>query len=93
MMFEYDLLVLRADSEGKYLHANAMLRFHDSLLVSISVFPRALLAIVLALVWVALPIDLIPDTLPIVGILDDMTVTIFSGLVLRSSIDGYTRRR
>ena len=51
------------------------------------------LALVAAVVWVLLPIDLVPDSLPFLGMLDDVTVAIFSGIVLRNSVEGHVQRR
>ena len=52
-----------------------------------------LAALVAAVVWVLLPIDLVPDSLPFLGMLDDVTVAIFSGIVLRNSVEGHVQRR
>ena len=93
MVYEYDLVVVRGDAEGLFLQPNALLRCHDSLLTQLAVFPRVVLALVAAVVWVLLPIDLVPDSLPFLGMLDDVTVAIFSGIVLRNSVEGHVQRR
>ena len=54
---------------------------------------KVVLALVAAVVWVLLPIDLVPDSLPFLGMLDDVTVAIFSGIVLKNSVEGHVQRR
>ena len=63
------------------------------LLTQLAVFPRVVLALTAATVWVLLPVDLIPDSLPFLGMLDDVTVAIFSGIVLKNSVEGHVQRR
>ncbi len=93
MVYEYDLVVVRGDAEGLFLKPNALLFCSDSLLTHLAVFPRVLLALVVAAIWLILPIDLLPDPIPYLGMLDDMTVAIFSGIVLRNSVEGHVQRR
>ncbi|MBR6058671.1 MAG: DUF1232 domain-containing protein [Victivallales bacterium] len=94
MVYEYDLVVIRSDAEGMFLQSNERLHCHDSLLTHLAIVPRVALAVAASVVWVLLPVDLIPDSLPFVGMLDDVTVAIFSGIVLKNmaSVYGLNRR-
>ena len=93
LVYEYGLAVLRGDVDGLFLKADPMLSHHDSLLTSVAVFPRAVLALLTAAIWVLLPVDVIPDAIPFLGMLDDVAVTIFSGLVLKNSLDSHVLQR
>lgn len=85
MLYEYGLAMLRNDSDGIYLVPSPSLYYNDCLLGTMSLFPKIVIVCVIALLWVILPYDLIPDALPIVGALDDVTVALLSGMLMKSS--------
>ncbi len=86
MLFEYKLAELRCDSDGLFLYANPALSHYDGLLSWISVVPRVVLIFAIAVLWLVSPIDIIPDAIPIVGILDDVTVSLISALAIKNSV-------
>lgn len=56
--------------------------------------PRAtLIAIVAALIYVMLPIDLIPDFIPIIGIVDDAAVVAACWMMTSNDVNRYRRWR
>lgn len=85
MIHNHDLVSLRNDSEGIFLFPDPLLFQDDNLLSAVAVVPRVVFVAVFALLWVMMPIDLIPDALPLVGTLDDIAVMILSGVVIQNS--------
>lgn len=78
MVADYNLLTCTENSRGCFLRADEKLFFSESnsLLVSITVAPRIVVTFCFALLWIASPIDILPDSLPLVGVLDDVAVAI-----------------
>jgi hypothetical protein len=87
MVYTYDLVHIQGTSAGFYMLPNPALFQYDNLLAGIAVFPRLVLAVAVAIIWVLIPIDLIPDAIPFFGTLDDIGVTAFASLVLKNSIE------
>ena len=85
MIHNHDLVSLRNDSEGIFLFPDPLLFQDDNLLSSVAVVPRIIFVGAFALLWVIMPFDLIPDQLPLVGTLDDISVMILSAIVIQSS--------
>lgn len=81
-MIHLGLLEMHQTQEGKNLQlAKTLLR--TSPLAVFSRIPRALFLLTIVCIWVALPIDLIPDSIPFVGSLDDITLSILALKSLR----------
>ncbi len=87
MVYSYNLVHIQGGSDGFFLLPNQRLYTYDSLLVSIAAVPRIVLMLITAVIWVLLPIDLIPDAIPFFGTLDDISVTILSTYVLKKSLN------
>ena len=85
MIHNHDLVSLRNDSEGIFLFPDPLLFQDENLLSAVAVVPRIIFVGFFALLWVIMPFDLIPDSLPLVGTLDDISVMILSGIVIQSS--------
>lgn len=68
-------------------HEHVCYTLHDSITIEDSFFrtlarlPRLIFTLIVMCIWVLSPIDLIPDALPIVGLLDDMCITILAGFI------------
>lgn len=86
MMYEYNLVRLRNDADGPYIVATESLYRTSGLLSELTLFPKIAVMLIVALVWVLLPFDVIPDATPIIGTLDDVLVTMVTGLALGNSI-------
>lgn len=86
MIHNHDLVSLRNDSEGIFLFPDPLLFHDDNLLCSVALVPRIMFVAFFSLLWIIMPFDLIPDSLPFIGVLDDMTVMILSGFVIQGSL-------
>ncbi|MFA6929927.1 MAG: YkvA family protein [Lentisphaeria bacterium] len=87
MVYTYDLVHIQGTSAGFYMLPNPALFYYDNLLGGIAVFPRLVLSLAVAVIWVLLPIDLIPDAIPFFGTLDDIGVVAFASLILKNSLE------
>lgn len=87
MVYTYDLVQIQGTSAGFYMLPNPDLFQYNNLLAGIAVFPRLVLSIAVAVIWVLIPIDLVPDAIPFFGTLDDIAVTAFASIVLKNSLE------
>ena len=69
MIHTHDLVSLRNDGEGIFLHPDPQLFRDDNLLASAAVLPRVVFVSLFALLWVIMPVDLLPDGVPLGGVL------------------------
>lgn len=90
LVYEYAALELRGDNQGVSLTLNDRLSHYTTFLAGVSVYPRLLFAFAIAFFWAIMPLDLVPDAIPCLGMLDDMVVTILATFVFRSSIPRIT---
>ena len=88
MLYEYDLVRIKSDADGLFLYANPSLGVYDGMLSQISTIPRAVMVTLIALLWVILPIDLVPDAIPIFGVIDDVIISLISAVSIRNVIGG-----
>ena len=94
MVNNYDLAMLRNDGDGIFLVPDHSLFLGgDNLLSAVSVLPRVVFVCGFALVWVMMPVDLIPDGVPFVGVLDDLAVTVLCGVIARRSASQLVKNR
>ena len=87
MMYEYNLVRVRNDADGPYVVATENLYRNNGLLSELTLFPKIAVMLIVALIWVLLPFDVIPDATPIIGSLDDVLVTMLSGVALKNTFD------
>jgi len=85
LVFHYHFAVLSCDGNGWFLAADPRLRRCDNLLSAVSVVPRMVLAAVITLFWILIPVDLIPDAIPVFGVLDDLTLSALSLALLKNA--------
>lgn len=85
MIHNHDLVSLRNDSEGIFMFPDPLLYQDDNLLCAVAVVPRLIFVSIFALLWVVLPFDLLPDSLPLVGLIDDMVVMALSGVMIHTT--------
>ena len=85
MIFEYSLVSLNGSKDGYFAYPKSSLFHANNLLYYISIIPRIAIISVIALLWLASPVDLIPDFLPFGG-LDDAIIAILSTVVAKRSL-------
>lgn len=86
MIQTHALVTLRNDASGIFMSPAPLLFFYgDNPLAAVATLPRIVFVCAFALLWVMMPFDLIPDALPFVGVLDDISVTALSIMVARQS--------
>lgn len=81
-MIHLGLLEMQQTHEGKHVQFAKTL-LHTSPLALFSRLPRAIFLLTIVCIWVALPVDLIPDSIPFIGSLDDITLSILALKSLR----------
>lgn len=86
LVYEFHLVRIKCDKEGLKLQPSPSLFVNDSLLTMLAVWPRIVLGIIIAILWMVLPIDGIPDAIPYVGMLDDAFVAIISAVTIRNTL-------
>ena len=91
MLYEYRLVQLRQDPGETVLVAEAG-SAGDPLLLSVVRAPRMIFAAAVAVIWALLPIDLIPDAVPLVGALDDVLVALLAARIWRESDEVLPRK-
>ena len=82
------LVELQSDATGDRIFPAPQLRLQpNNLLAQVAVVPRVILLLLTALLWIVMPIDLLPDAIPFFGMLDDVGVAILSGAALKNAIE------
>lgn len=70
----HGLLDIRHSSEGIFLVPPAESELEDDVLEQAARLPRVAIVFLLAVAWVCMPIDMIPDAVPILGTIDDVVI-------------------
>ena len=93
MVYQYGLAQVHSSSDGEFLAPNPRLFRYDNLLGMAAVAPRLLLTASFAIVWIMLPVDLVPDGIPLFGVLDDAAVALISGFALQKALPSLRSER
>lgn len=75
----HGLLQVRHDSEGIFLVPPPALEFEADVLEQVARLPRMVIVFLLAWCWVLMPLDFVPDAIPLVGAVDDVIVMTLAG--------------
>lgn len=79
MIMTHSLVTLSNDASGIFMTPDPLLfGYGDNLLTAVATLPRLVFIGTFALLWAAMPFDLIPDATPFVGTLDDVGVILVS---------------
>ena len=87
LLYDYRLITIHSNRHGIYFVADLQLYRGDNILASIAVFPRMAIALAFGILWLASPLDMIPDFVPIFGLMDDMAICAFTGWNLKNGIE------
>ena len=93
LVYEHGLLTVHLSSDGLFLAPARSLSTYDSLLSEVSLWPRSILLGALAVFWWLMPLDIIPDAMPVVGTIDDILLLVLGGLPLFHQLAGSHRRQ
>lgn len=93
LVYEHGLLTVHLSSDGLFLAPARSLSTYDSLLSEVSLWPRSILLGALAIFWWLMPLDIIPDAMPVVGTIDDILLLVLGGLPLFHQLAGSHRRQ
>jgi hypothetical protein len=90
---EHRILELRGDERGFFLMPDEGLLKPESLFDEISVWIRKIIITGIAIIWLISPIDLFPDSVPILGAIDDALIALVGagqwvGTIKRRKIPG-----
>ena len=87
MMNEFNLLSLKLTHSGLVGVADGRLYRTNNVLTYIAVLPRVAAVMAITLICILSPVDLIPDIIPVVGMLDDISLSVVSFIITRSSLE------
>lgn len=73
---EHRILELRGDERGFFLMPYAALFKIESLFDEIAVWIRKIIITGIAVIWLISPIDLFPDSIPVIGAIDDALIAL-----------------
>ena len=76
---EHRVLELYGDERGFFLIPYADMQTVESLFDEIAVWIRKIIITGIAVVWLVSPIDLFPDSIPLVGAIDDVLISLVGG--------------
>ena len=89
MVYQYDLAEVHFSGEGEFLAPNRSLFRYDNLLGMIAVAPRIVLTLIFGILWILLPVDLIPDGIPFFGVLDDTAAALISCFAFQRALPSF----
>jgi hypothetical protein len=87
---EHRILELHGDERGFFLVPYAAIFKIESLFDEIAVWIRKIILTTVAVVWLISPIDLLPDSVPVLGAIDDALITLVGAA---QWLDTFKRRR
>ena len=86
MVEGYHLVSLDVTINGTVMHPLPELYECNRLLVNFTVIPRFIAVAFIAVVWTLMPFDAFPDSIPVIGLLDDLAICWISAIVGKDSI-------
>jgi hypothetical protein len=78
MVEDYGLVTIRVNSDGTTLQPDKEILGNNAILAKSTLILRMAAVSLVALAWTLMPLDLIPDAIPVIGVLDDLAIFAFS---------------
>ena len=86
MVEGYRLVSLDVTINGTVMHPIPELYECNRLLANFTVVPRFIAVAIIAIVWTVMPFDAFPDSIPVIGLLDDLAICWLSVIIGKDSI-------
>ena len=86
MVEGYRLVSLDVTINGTVMHPIPELYECNRLLANFTIVPRFIAVAFIAAVWTIMPFDAFPDSIPVIGLLDDLAICWISAIVGKDSI-------
>ncbi|MDP6355623.1 MAG: YkvA family protein [Planctomycetota bacterium] len=83
---EHGVLTIRGSTEGSFLVPSSGLSMQESVFSQLGSWPRCTLLGLLAFLWLILPLDAMPDSVPFLGLLDDAAIVLLGASPLAQKI-------
>ena len=87
MMNEFNLISMKLTRSGVVAMPDYKLYNCDNILSHIAIFPRVVVILILTIISLLSPVDVISDSIPLVGIMDDMALMAMSFFATKSSLE------
>lgn len=85
MVGPFNLVTIETNANGSYMRAVSGLNHAGEYLAWLTAIPRITTAFLIGLLWCAMPLDLIPDYIPFIGLFDDLTVCTLATFIFKNS--------
>ena len=86
MVEGYHLVSLDVTINGTVVHPIPELYECNRLLANFTIVPRFIAVTFIAFVWTIMPFDAFPDSIPVIGLLDDLAICWISAIIGKDSI-------
>lgn len=87
MMNEFNLISMKLTRSGVVAMPDYKLYNCDNILSHIAIFPRVVVILTLTIISLLSPVDVISDSIPLAGIMDDMALMAMSFFATKSSLE------
>ena len=86
MVEGYHLVSLDVTINGTVMHPIPELYECNRLLANFTIIPRFIAVAFIAVIWTIMPFDAFPDSIPVIGLLDDLAICWISAIIGKDSI-------
>ncbi len=86
MVEGYHLVSLDVTINGTVMHPIPELYECNRLLANFTIIPRFIAVAFIAIIWAIMPFDAFPDSIPVLGLLDDLAICWISAIIGKDSI-------